>query len=139
MAISKIDPFHEIERFFNDEDFFLPAVRRTFGPPMDISQTADDVIVELQIPKMDPKNVHVRVENGVLTIEGKSEETEEEKDKNYIRREIRSGSFRRMVSLPSDVQADQAAAHYENGVLKITMPKSEHTKPKDIEIKIATK
>ncbi|HZZ99626.1 MAG TPA: Hsp20/alpha crystallin family protein [Candidatus Paceibacterota bacterium] len=138
MALVK-DPFHEIERFFNDEDFFLPAVRRTFGPPMDISQTADDVIVELQIPKMDPKNVHVRVENGVLTIEGKNEETEEEKDKNYIRREIRSGSFRRMVSLPSDVQADQAEAHYENGVLKITMPKSEHTKPKDIEIKIATK
>ncbi len=136
MAIIKSDPFREIERIFNDDDFFFPAVRRTFGPPMDVYQTDADVVVELQIPKMDPKNVQISVEDGILKIEGRNEQKQEEKDKKYFRREIRSDSFTRMISLPAPVKEDQIEAHYEHGILKIVMPKVEPKKPKTIEVKV---
>jgi HSP20 family protein len=136
MAIIKTGPFREIERIFNDDDWFFPAVRRTFGPPMDIYQTDKEVVVEVQLPKIDPKNVDVSVEEGVLKVEGKEEQVTEDKDgKNYIRREIRSGSFVRMVGLPAPVKESQIQAVYENGVLKITLPKAE-PKSKKIEVKI---
>lgn len=136
MAIIKSDPFREIERLFNDDDLFFPAVRRTFGPPMDVYQTDADVIVELQMPKIDPKNVKISIEEGILRIEGQSEETQEDKGKNYFRREIRSGSFARAISLPVPVKEDSVEATYEHGILKISMPKVEPKKPKNIEVRV---
>jgi HSP20 family protein len=138
MAIT--DPFREIERMFHDDDYFFPAVRRTFGPPMDVYQTDSDVVVELQLPKIDPKNVKISIEEGTLRIEGREQQEQEEKGKDYYRREIRSGSFTRMISLPVPVKEDEVEATYENGILRIRMPKVEaKKKPKNVEVKINNK
>lgn len=137
MPIIKYDPFRELDRFF-DEDMFgvMPTVRKFAGPPMDVYETDTDLVVELQAPNLDPSKVNVSVEEGVLKIEaGKTEEKKDE-GKNYYRKEIRSDSFVRMLSLPVDVKEDESTASYENGILKISLPKTDVKKSKKVEIKI---
>jgi len=137
MPIIKRDPFRDIERFFEDDFFgFVPAVKRHMEPAMDMYQTDTELVVELQVPKMDPKDIKVTVEDGVLRVEGGSEEEKKEDGKEYLRREIRRGQFVRMMSLPVAVKEDGAKASFEHGVLKITLPKVEAKKPKSVEIEV---
>ncbi len=135
--IKLYDPFREIERFFEDDfpGFFAP-VRRHFAPAMDVYQTDKDVVVELQVPKLDPSKLNVTVEKGILKIEAGYEEEKKDEGKEYFHREIRRGGFARMVALPVPVKEDQADASYENGVLKVTLPKVEAKEAKKIEVKI---
>lgn len=121
-----------------EDDFFgfVPAVRRTLEPSMDVYQTEHDLVVELQVPKVDPKDLKVTVEDGVLKVEGGMAEEKEEKGKEYFRREIRRGHFSRMLSLPVTVKEHDTKAMFEHGVLKITMPKAESAKPKAIEVEV---
>jgi HSP20 family protein len=138
MKIIRRDPFKEIERFFDDPDFFgvVPAFRRNMLPPMDVYQTEKDLIIELQVPKINKDKVEISVEDGILKIEGKDEETVVQDEKEYYRKEIRSGSFLRMISLPVAVKEQEAEAKYEDGILKIAIPKVEASKPKKVEVKI---
>ncbi len=140
MPIIRRDPFSEIERFF-DEEFpsfgFIPAVKRSLEPAMDVYQTDKELVVELQVPKLDPKDIKVTVEEGVLKVEGGQAETSEEEGKEYFRREIRRGHFIRMLALPVPVKEDSAKAEFEHGVLKVTLPKSEPvSKAKAIEVEV---
>lgn len=129
------DPAEDTDKFF--EDFgFSKLARRSFAPELDVYDTKDSVVVETPLPGIDPKEVKISIENGVLSIEGKSEKKTEVDEKNYYRKEIRSGSFYRSVTLPVPVKDDQAEASYEKGVLKITLPKAEEAKPKAIQVKI---
>jgi HSP20 family protein len=126
-----------LERFLDDDFFgFVPAVKRHTEPAMDMYQTEKELVVELQVPKMDPKDITVTVEDGVLKVEGGREEEKEQKGKEYFRREIRRGRFARMLSLPVHVQEDATKASFEHGVLKIVMPKAEQAKPKSVEIEV---
>ncbi|HXV27185.1 MAG TPA: Hsp20/alpha crystallin family protein [Candidatus Paceibacterota bacterium] len=137
MPITKYDPFRDLERFFEDDFFgFVPAVRRHLEPSMDIYQTDKELVVELQVPKLDPKDIKVTVEDNVLRVEGGSDETQDEKGRQYLRREIKRGKFVRMLSLPVGVKEDGVRAAFEHGVLKITLPKAEESKPKAKEIEI---
>lgn len=137
MPIIKYDPFRDLERFMEDDFFgFVPAVRRTMEPSMDVYQTEHDLVVELQVPKVDPKDIKVVVEDGVLKVEGGSSQEQEEKGKEFFRREIRRGHFSRMLSLPMSVKESETRATFEHGVLKITMPKAESAKPKAIEVEV---
>lgn len=137
MPIIRHDPFREIERFFEDDFFgFVPAVKRTMEPAMDVYQTDKDLVVELQVPKIDAKDIKVTVEDGVLKVEGGHAEEQKEDNKQYFRREIRRGQFVRMLSLPISVKEGEAKAAYEHGTLKITLPKAEDSKPKAIEIEV---
>lgn len=119
-------PFEELDRFLNEDDLFLPLVHRIQGvePAMDVYETEQDVIAEVNVPGMDPEQIDVFVEQNILRVRGSHEETKEEKEKGYVRREIRRGSFERAVRLPSAVNEDKIDATYANGVLKIVMPKS---------------
>ncbi len=139
MPIIRRSPFADIERFFDEElpSFgFIPAVKRSLEPAMDVYQTDHDLVVELQVPKLDPKDIKVTVEDGVLRVEGGEAQEQEEKGKEYFRREIRRGHFVRMLSLPVPVKEKEAKASFEHGVLKVTMPKAEQPKPKSIEIEV---
>jgi HSP20 family protein len=137
MPIIKYDPFRDLERFFEDDFFgFVPAVKRHLEPAMDVYQTEHDLVVELQVPKMEPKDIKVTVEDGVLKVEGGTSEQHEEKGKEYFRREIKRGQFVRMLSLPVSIKENEVKAAFEHGVLKVTMPKSESAKPKTIEVEV---
>lgn len=137
MPIIKYDPFKDIDRFFDEDLFgFMPTVRKHIGPPMDVYETDKELVVELQTPSLDPSKVNISVEDGILKIEAGHKEEKKEEGKNYYRKEIRSDSFVRMFALPVEVKEDEAQANYENGILKITIPKSEVKEKKRIEIKV---
>lgn len=141
MKIIRRDPFREIERFF-DDDFvnwgfgLVPAARRAMEPSLDAYQTEKDFIVELQVPKSLAEKAKVSVEDGILKIEAAEEEEKEENDKHYFRREIRRGSFSRMLSIPVPVKEDEARATFENGVLKVAIPKTEVKKPTEVKVEV---
>jgi len=124
--LDRFDRF--IERFFEDtEDIKTPAV--------DIKEEKDRYIMEVELPGMTEKDVEVKVENGVLTISSKKEETREESKKGYIRKERRSYSFSRSFSLPEKTDLDKIKAHFKNGLLNIEIPKAPEAKPRMIEVK----
>ena len=135
--IRRADPFKEIERFFDDQDFFgfVPAVRRNLVPPMDIYEDGDSVVVELEVGSMDPKNIDLSLEDNLLKIKGEENVEQEHKDRNYYRREIRRGSFERTVSLGQAVEQDSIEAHYDKGMLRIKIKKAVEKTAKKIEIK----
>ena len=135
MAIIKwrplFEPFEEMEKFM--EEWKGPGIKG-FTPAIDVYETKDDVVVETPLAGIDPKDVEISIENDVLTIKGEAKKESEVEEKNYYRKEVRSGSFFRSVALPSHVLADDAKAEYANGVLKISIPKSPEVKPKTIPI-----
>ena len=128
-----LDPFNEMDRWFDN----WPATgMANFAPAVDVWEDADNVYVETPLPGVNPEQVNIAIENDVLTIEGSSEKKTEVDEKNYYRKEVRSGSFHRAVALPSGVKGDEAKAEYEKGVLKITMPKEERAKPKKVKVEV---
>lgn len=138
MALIPWRPFHDLDRFFEDEDWFLPIVPRwkVTEPTMDLYETEKDVVAEMEVPDIDPAKIDIEVEGDVLRVSGKTEEKKEEKEKNYWRREIRRGAFERMVRLPAAVHKDKIDATYEKGLLKIVMQKEEaKLKTKKIPVK----
>jgi len=82
------------------------------------------------------QDVEITVTEDVLTIKGQAKQMEEEKGKNYYRRELRYGAFSRSLALPGGVQGDQAKASYRNGILEIRVPKSEKAKPKTVKVDV---
>ncbi len=130
MKITPWTPFMGLEEF---DEFFKAG---GFTPAVDIYQTKDEVVVEAPVSNLDPNKVEISIENDVLTIEGKSERKSEVEDKEYYRKEVRTGSFYRTIPLPVAVQGDKASAVYENGTLKISVPKAEQAKKNKINIEV---
>lgn len=116
----------------------LPQFEDLF-PAMDVYETEKAVVVETALPGINPDEVKVSVEKGVLTVTGESKKEHEVDDKNYYRKEMRSGSFFRQVALPAPVLEDKVDAVFEDGLLKVTCPKAEQTVAKKVEIKVVKK
>lgn len=123
----KFDRF--IERFFEDttEEVKLPAV--------DIKEDKDKYLMEVELPGFTEKDVELKVENNVLTLSSKKEESKEESKKGYIRKERRSYSFTRSFSLPENTDVNKIKASFKNGILNIEIPKEPESQPKYIEVK----
>ncbi len=124
------DDAFDFEPFgFNESDSVL----------MDMYEEGDNVVVELKAPGFGKDDVKIQVESNVITINGtiKKESEEKNKDRKYYRKEIRAMSFSRTAELPSSVRAEDAKAIFNNGMLKITLPKREEAKPKTISVEVA--
>lgn len=122
------DPFEEFDNLFERN---LPQAWEgeiKLAPACDVYQTDDQVVVETSVPGVDPDEIDISIEDDMLTIKGETEKREEIKKENYFRKEIRKGSFSRMVNLPVPVMANDAKAKFENGILKINIPKAEPLK-----------
>ena len=135
MALIPYNPFRDIERFFDEwatkfDELAFPEISLIEEPKMDIYEKDGKLIAEIAMPGVDPKTINVSVEDNVLKVEAKKEEKVEEKEKNYYRKEIKAGYLKRMVALPVDVVGEKAKATYQNGVLKIEVPKKEEKKKK---------
>ena len=109
------------------------------SPAIDMYQTDNDVVVKADLPGIKADEVQINVNGDVLTIKGETKQQDEKKDKSWHIREHRRGAFERSIRLPSGVIADRANADFDNGVLTITLPKSEEVKPRTITIKTKTK
>ncbi|MBU0612671.1 Hsp20/alpha crystallin family protein [Patescibacteria group bacterium] len=131
-----MEPWEDMDKFMEE---YTPGMAKGFIPAIDVYQTKDAVVVETALAGVDPENVNISIENDVLTMEGSMEKKSEVDEKEYYRKEVRSGHFHRAIALPVSVQGDEANADFEDGILKITIPKTEHVKPKTIKVNIKKK
>ncbi|MCA9259192.1 MAG: Hsp20/alpha crystallin family protein [Planctomycetales bacterium] len=106
-----------------------------FTPAVNVAETDGQYEISADLPGMKPEDVTVELKNGSLWIRGEKKEEVEEKEKTFHRIERRHGAFARMIKLPGAVAQDQVDAQFEDGVLKVRVPKTEETKPVRIEIK----
>lgn len=131
----------EIDRMFNEFFDWRPFHSFVDGsewvPAVDISETGKEVIVNAEMPGMDPKDIDISLNGRLLTIKGERKQEHEEKDENYHRVERRYGAFTRTFELPADVDADKVKAHYKDGVLKLNLRKTKEASVKKIEVKAA--
>jgi HSP20 family protein len=104
-------------------------------PSLDIAEEGDSVIVKAELPGMTAGDVELSVDRNMLTISGEKKDESEQKDSNYYHVERRYGKFQRTISLPNEVDRDRIEAKMDNGVLTVTLPKSEEAKPKRIQVK----
>ena len=137
MRLQVWKPFRDIERFFEDEDWGVMLSSRFFTTvAIDVYEKDGNLIAEADIAGVKPEDVEVTVENNILTIHGKSSEEEEEKGKQYYRKERRYGKLYRSIHLPKPVNGKEAKAEFEGSKLTVIMAISEEAKPKKVKIDI---
>ena len=145
-ALTRWDPIREmstmrntLDRLFNERLFDMPLMwernPESMSLALDVAEEADKYIVKASVPGVKPEEVEITVTDNVLTIKGETKEDTEIKEENYHLRERRYGSFMRSATLPAPVNADKIEAVHENGVITLTLPKSETVKPKKIELR----
>jgi HSP20 family protein len=109
-----------------------------FAPPVDIYKDEHTITLKLEVPGIDEKDIDVRIEGNTLTVHGERTIEKEEKEENFRRVERQYGSFTRSFTLPGSVDPGQVNAHYDKGVLKITLAKKAEAKPKQIKVNVGS-
>jgi HSP20 family protein len=105
-----------------------------FIPPVDVMEDDNNIMVQVELPGVKDEDVEVRIENNMLTISGERKLENEEQRDNFLRVERAYGRFFRSFTLPSNIDPENVNATFDNGILKITIPKREESKPKQIKI-----
>ena len=147
MALVKYNPLRELRSMQEQMDRLLNVSwnhdisgedmkEGIWQPSVDIYETADSIVIKAELPDVDQKDIDVRIEENTLTLKGERKHEGEVKKENYHRIERYFGAFQRSFSLPATVDQENVAAVCEKGVLTITLPKKEETKPKQINIKV---
>jgi HSP20 family protein len=141
MAIVRWDPFREltalqseVNRLFSRVGGGDVAERQSWIPSVDVVETKDAITLKAELAGMDPNDIHLEIEDNVLTVSGERRFQEEVDEDKYYRIERRYGSFSRSIALPQGADAERIDAEYENGVLVVTVPKVEAVKPKRITV-----
>lgn len=140
--LARRDPFREMlslqrsldrlmENALGDQDWSATE----WGLALDVIEEEDDYIVKASVPGIDPEDLEITFNNGMLTIRGEVKDERETTKGEYQLRERRFGSFSRSISLPTSIKSDDITATYENGVLKLTLPKTEEVKPRRIPVR----
>jgi HSP20 family protein len=144
MSMIRWEPFNELmslrqamDRLFEDS-FVTPS--RAFGRmdvvmPVDMYQTENEVVVKTAIPGVKREDVDITITGDTVSIKGEKKADEKIKREDYIYQEHRYGAFSRTVNLPGGLDTSKAEASFEDGVLTLTIPKSEEVKPKQIKVK----
>lgn len=110
----------------------------SWAPAVDIFETEHELVVKADLPDVNPQELDIRVENNILTIRGERKFEKTVNESNYLRVERSYGSFARSFSLANTVNSEAIKASYENGVLKLSIPKREEAKPKQIKVNVGT-
>jgi len=145
MAIVRYDPFRDLRtlqeevnrlfstnmtRAFDDEGI----ARGAWAPSVDIYENKDQIVLEAELPGMKQEDFDLSIENNVLTLRGERKFEKTDETDNYHRVERSYGAFTRSFTLPQTVSAEGANAEYNNGVLRVTLPKREETKARRIQV-----
>lgn len=145
MSIIRWEPFDEMmslresmDRLF--EDFFSRRPRTAgplvWQPAVEVFETDNEIVVKAELPGIDPKNVSVTVTSEGLSIKGEARVEQEEKGRNYYRRELRYGAFQRTLPLPTEVKSEETKAAFRNGILEVKIPKAERVRPKTVKVEV---
>jgi HSP20 family protein len=111
------------------------ATTTAWAPALDISERKDAYLVTVELPGVEADDLQVTLEDGLLTIQGERHFAHDSSEQQFHRVERRYGAFRRAITLPAQVQAEQIEASFDNGVLQIVVPKMEEAKPKRIQVR----
>jgi HSP20 family protein len=139
-----------MDRLFNES--FVPGQTRSFWTdqangagrsllPLDVYATEDEVVVLAAVPGMNPEDIQVTIDKNTLTLSGEMvnvADSEDTKSATWYLHELPHGSFERSLTLPATLDASRAEATFENGMLRLTLPKAESEKPKQIKVKIGS-
>jgi HSP20 family protein len=138
MSLTHTDPLAHLRMF---EDAFSrllsePRTGRPWSPAVDIYETENDLVLKADVPDVELKDIEVRVENQTLTISGERKFEHEQNAKGYHRIERSYGSFVRSFAVPSTVDTEKVAAEFKNGVLRVSLPKKEAAKPRQVKVEV---
>ena len=137
MYLQRWDPFREYRHLWRaDRPRFHYEDDGVWAIPLDVVRDGDEVQVRASVPGVRPDDISVTIEDGVLTITGETHSESADEDGTYLRRERRSGSFRRAVRLPDSVDAENARSSYENGVVTVALPKTEDRKARKLTLEV---
>jgi HSP20 family protein len=146
MKLAKWDPFHEVDELLDrySRPFDWPfrgrrdvSVRDAdWAPRVDISETDDNFCIKAEVPGIKREDVKINIEDHVLSIHGENKQVKEEEGEQFHRVERYYGSFRRSFTLPENVDEEKIEANFKDGLLTLTIPKTEAAKPKSIEVKV---
>ncbi|MDX1416675.1 MAG: Hsp20/alpha crystallin family protein [Candidatus Promineifilaceae bacterium] len=132
----------EMNRLFEQAFEDMPLSRwqpsTSWGLAVDVSENDDAFIITAPVPGVNPDDIEITISDNVLTIKGEFKVDESIEEEKYHIRERRYGSFGRSLTLPVTVNADEVEASYENGVLKLAVPKADEVKPRRIQIHAQT-
>jgi HSP20 family protein len=138
------DPFRDMQRVQDEmnrlfDDRMLARNSESVGwtPNVDIFEDEEAVSLRFELAGVEPKDVDIRFENGVLTLRGERKLEREDKRENYHRVEVSYGTFTRSFSLPGTIDAEKIRAESKNGVLAVQLPKKPEAKPKSIQVKVS--
>ncbi|MED5578978.1 MAG: Hsp20/alpha crystallin family protein [Nitrospinota bacterium] len=135
ISLTPLSLFHSsLDNFFNDESFYRSNLTEDDFLPIDISKSDDEYIIKASLPGCKKKDLDVQVHDNVLTIKSILNENKIDSKYKYIKRERNYSSFNRSLRLPDAVDGDKTNAELKDGVLLITIPLSEKSKPKKINI-----
>jgi len=144
-TISHLEPFRglstlqgQLNRLFNDSfrNSGEESALTTWAPAVDVFETPNELVVKADLPDVNEKDIDVRVENNLLTIRGERKFDKSVSEENYLRVERTYGAFSRSFSLPNTVNAEAIGAEYKNGVLTVTLPKREESKPRQVKVTV---
>ena len=122
----------EMNRLFSD--FFSGISEWGYHPPMTMIETKDDIVVMAELPGLDRGDFKLTLTDNTLTISGERKEETLPEGARYLFNERASGRFTRSIPLPVEVDKEKIRAEFKNGLLRVTLPKHEETKPKEITI-----
>ena len=126
----------EMNRALGDERMLHAGESVGWTPACDIYEDGDEIVVRAELAGVEPKDVEIRYENGVLTLKGERKLEMEENRENYHRVELSYGTFTRGFSLPASIDAEKIRAESKHGVLLVHLPKKPEAKPKSIQVKV---
>lgn len=148
MSLIQVEPFVELERMRRQVDRLLqdvfpkPAIRDfampewEWEPPVEMLETENEVVIRAVLPNLDPKYLDITVTGDAITIKGETKNEEEQKGRNYYRRELKYGTFVRTLPFFAEVKTTDAKAAYKDGVLEVKVPKTERAKATSVKVKI---
>ena len=129
-----------IERLF-DERLFRPMWigngDRQSPPALDLYTTPEAVIAKVALPGVKPEDVEVTIADDLVTVTGAFKEEKETRDAGYVHKELSQGKFSRSFSLPTAIKADAAKAEFKDGLLTLTLPKSDEVKPTHVKVQVS--
>ena len=134
LAAPSFDDF--IDRFFNDRPGFYRNSDVKWAPRTDVHETEKEILVDVELPGIDKKDVKVELKENVLTISGERKYENKSKDGKNRLIERHYGEFTRSFTLPDTVENDKISAAYKNGILTLTLPKAEKALPKEINVEV---
>jgi HSP20 family protein len=148
MSVSRWDPFQDLLAIQDEMNQLFGRAygqggqarsqaqgERMWAPALDISERKDAYVVTVEVPGIKAEDLDITLEDGLLTIKGERRFTQETSEQQFHRVERRYGGFRRSITLPAQVKADQIEASFEDGVLEVVVPKAEEAKPKKISVR----